>query len=342
MYGGLFGDLPSAKKQKATPSAANYDDAETTDTKECDTNKPTDESSSSSAGAKGDIKTLAAPSAKGNWLAPPRHAATKAATTTTNNKNKSQFLQMVGKSGTTMAFVPAAALKSKRKKVNAVNTNNNNSNVTTEKDNESTKKITLTSSSAEQQQSSFAAVTTTTIVSKTDKKNTTVVVDIHGNSVAETTESNPVSLATTNRMLDASSHPSNEEKITDLYDPYVPNDLLEYWETLAAKKHREKLERDTREALEQQKSMRKQLEEDRKALLQQATMGSNAPLAMGRGRGVSNLPAWLVEKQRTSGVVGIARDEQHDDVPSFRGRGRGVSNLPAWLVEKQRKEAEGQ
>jgi len=215
------------------------------------------------------------------------------------------------------------------------------------------KKVTLTSSIAEQQPPSFAAVSTTITttriaVSKTDKSKATVVVDIHGNSVGvgETTESNLAMISATNLIPDtSSSHPSNEEKITDLYDPYVPNDLLEYWETLAAKKHREKLERDTREALEQQKAMRKQLEEDRKALLQQATMGSSAPFprqARGRGRGVSNLPAWLVEKQRTNGVVGIAKDEQHDDVPSFRGRGRGVSNLPAWLVEKQRKEGEGQ
>lgn len=345
MYGGLFGDLPSAKKQKSTPSVANGEDAKATDTKEGDTNKRTDESSLSSSGPKGGSKSLAAP--KGNLLVPPRQASTKSAA---NNKNKSQFLQMVGKSGTTMAFVPTAALKSKKKKANIVRTNTNNTNVYSEKDNETNKKVMSTSTSSTEQSTSFAAVTTTTRVSKTDKKNATVVVDIHGNSIAvgDTTESNLATTSATNLLPDTSSRPFNkEEKITDLYDPYVPNDLLEYWETLAAKKHREKLERDTFEALEQQKNMRKQLEDERKALLQQATMGNSvafppAQASRGRGRGVSNLPAWLVEKQRTSGVVGIASDEQHNEVQSFRGRGRGVSNLPAWLVEKQRKEAEGQ
>ncbi len=339
MYGGLFGDLPSAKKQKSTPSA--NDDAKTNDTKESDADKQ-----SNGDGAR--TKSLSEPSIEGNWLVPPRQASAKANNNNNKNKNKSQFLQTVGKSGTTMAFIPAAAMKSKRKKPTHDNKITNNK---MEKDNYMAGKNTSASSSI-QQPSSFAAVTTTTTTtriaaSKTDKSKAAAVVDIHGSGNG-TIDSNQGTLAA-NPIPDSMFHQTTaihiedtaqEEKITDLYDPYVPNDLLEYWETLAAKKHREKLERDTREALEQQKAMRQQLEEDRKALLHKKKASesdaafSSRAAPMGRGRGVSNLPAWLVEKQQTggSGGVGTATNEP-------RGRGRGVSNLPAWLVEKQRKEA---
>jgi hypothetical protein len=130
---------------------------------------------------------------------------------------------------------------------------------------------------------------------------------------------------------DDNDGPSVEEKITDPYDPYVPNDLLEYWETLAAKKHREKLEQETRDALDRQKLVRKQLEEDR----ERALLNKDAMPPAGRGRGVTNMPAWMAERQRQGDSLGTGGAAQ----PAGRGRGRGVSNLPAWLVEKQRKEA---
>ena len=342
MYGGLFGDLPSAKKQKKTPPTTSTND-------DGNEKKGANESSSSSStGEKGGAttKTIREP-AKANWFAPRQAAAKPKA----SSNNKSQFLQMVGKSGTTMAFVPTAALKSTRKKTAvAASTSNNtkSTNTVPEKDGETNKKI-LSNANITDQQSSFAATTTTTTttrvaVSNSEKDMPAAVVDIHGmgNSLVAKMDSNIVAM-----VGDASSLPktvtettTEEDKITDPYDPYVPNDLLEYWETLAAKKHREKLERDTLEALEKQRVLRQQLEDDRKALLQTARVGDAPPRSMGRGRGVSNLPAWLVEKRRTSesGVVG-----NNERTPSFRGRGRGVSNLPAWLVEKQRKEAsEGQ
>ena len=338
MYGGLFGDLPSAKKQKATSSATPSANAaakeKTTGTNDNKNRYNESTSSSPSTGEKGGI-SVAAPASKGNWFAPPRQATAAA-----KNNNKSQFLQMVGKSGTTMAFVPTAALKSKRKKTAGTTTTNSfkSTNDATEKDGETTKTF-LSKADSIEHQSSFAAVRTTTTTtriaaSNPDKAKPTVVVDIHDTGTSDgigvTLDPNLGTAAADT----ASSHATDEGKITDLYDPYVPNDLLEYWETLAAKKHREKLEGDTLEALEKQKTMRKQLEEDRKALLQNAIVGvSDAPpRGLGRGRGVSNLPAWVVAKHE-GGVVGAAAPEL------FRGRGRGVSNLPAWLVEKQRKEA---
>ena len=388
MYSGLFGDLPSAKKQK---TANGGDDSDNKNNSGTNNNKgKSNELSKTERG--GDAATVA----KGNWFAPPKQAAQKA-----KAKNKSQFLQMVGKSGTTMAFVPAAALKSKRKKVPVAgsNTNNNtnaNNTTTTEKD-DITKKVvslaTTNSSTHKQQESSFAAVTTTIVTtriasSKPDPTKAIAVVDIHGYGDAiggGVTESNndndenntPITLsldafddATAAAAADKNNY-TEEQVINDPYDPFVPNDLLEYWETLAAKKHREKLERDTREALERQKAMRKQLDllsgsnntntnhsRDKNEIDIGNDMNGDGvtgsvhlipPIGRGRGRGgLSNLPAWLVEKQRKeqqlggggAGVSTLGTSVNTNASSPGRGRGpRGVSNLPAWLVEKQRKEA---
>ena len=388
MYGGLFGDLPSAKKQKTAGKDASNDG---------DDNGDKDNKS------RGDdtINTAATTVAKGNWFAPPKQAAAPKA----KAKNKSQFLQMVGKSGTTMAFVPTAALKSKRKKIPVVDSssNNNTNNTTSTEKDDTTKKVpsltTTNSSTHKQQESSFAAVTTTTIVttriaaSKPDPTKCIAVVDIHGtgdaigggltdsnknkNNDGNNNHNNSTTHPTVSSLdaFDDDNNYTEEQPITDPYDPYVPNDLLEYWETLAAKKHREKLERDTREALERQKSMRKQLDHlsgknnnnnnsgDKNEIDidndndidgggETGSVHLIPPMGRGRGRGgLSNLPAWLVEKQRKEqqlGEVGgdvTAAGEQSANIiapVSFPGRGRGprgVSNLPAWLVEKQRKEA---
>ena len=332
MYGGLFGDLPSAKKQKSTPSSTD------------DSSKPNDKNGDAKEGAAKNhdakTKTVTAPaaanSASVNWFAPPRQAA-KAP-----KSGKSQFLQMVGKSGTTMAFVPTAALKSKRKK--AIDPNTKSTSTGIEKGS-TTKNVPSTTISTDQQ-SSFAAVTTTTTTttritaSKDDRTKPATVVNIHGNTQKNENGGGASTTAHHVSALDVPSHTGIDdepEKITDPYDPYVPNDLLEYWEKLAAKKHREKLERNTREALERQKAMRKQLEDERMAL------GRQPPA--GRGRGVSNLPAWLVEQQRRDREPGSSGGDLGASTTTTpgpnlgRGRGRGVSNLPAWLVEKQRKEA---
>ena len=100
------------------------------------------------------------------------------------------------------------------------------------------------------------------------------------------------------------------EEILDPYDPYVPNDLLQYWERQALVQERLELERETREALEKQQALRRKLEQEREEL------------------------------QRKGEYDKIIQQQQQEQVAMGRGRGRGVSNLPAWLVEKQRKERE--
>jgi hypothetical protein len=94
----------------------------------------------------------------------------------------------------------------------------------------------------------------------------------------------------------------------DPYDPMVPNDLLQYWENKALAVERERLEREARETLEQQQRLRQQLEREREELQKSGNVDRlvehHTKRSMGRGRGLSNLPAWLVEKQRKEREVG--------------------------------------
>ena len=101
------------------------------------------------------------------------------------------------------------------------------------------------------------------------------------------------------------------DNVTDPYDPLVPNDLLQYWERQAAIVEREEIEREARETLKQQNAIREQLEMERQELEKSGDvnkivqhMQKNTIPARGRGRGVSNLPAWVVEKQKKEGQLG--------------------------------------
>lgn len=289
MYNGLFGDLPSTKQ----------------DVKREGTNNKAREEKDDDNTSKEKPPMLFAPRVRTN-----------------NNKtnvSKTSFLQKVGTSGTTMAFVPVAALKAKRKK--PIDSDASSSNPTTKT---MRQQVVTEEPSSSQSSSSFAvSLATTTTFTKLATTTTTTadynlgVVDIHGNNSSENTPA----VVPTLHVEDM-----EEIVITDPYDPFVPNDLLDYWENLAAKKHREHLEQETQQALEQQKELRKRLEQERSQLLIDSD-------GRGRGRGgPSNLPAWLVEEQRLQGESG----------GMGRGRGRSISNLPAWLVEKQRKENSGQ
>jgi hypothetical protein len=93
--------------------------------------------------------------------------------------------------------------------------------------------------------------------------------------------------------------------VTDPYDPHVPNDLLSFRERKEMEKERQRLERDVQETLERQQHLRRQLEDERRSV-QSSGRASDiidhrtkvSLLGGGRGRGVNNLPAWLLQKQR--------------------------------------------
>lgn len=89
-----------------------------------------------------------------------------------------------------------------------------------------------------------------------------------------------------------------EAEITDPYDPYVPNDLLQYRERRLLEEERLQAQVDAQRALEQQKVLREQLEQERQDLQRTGDLSKLVAIGRGRGRGLSNLPAWLVAKQQ--------------------------------------------
>ncbi|EEC51898.1 predicted protein [Phaeodactylum tricornutum CCAP 1055/1] len=102
----------------------------------------------------------------------------------------------------------------------------------------------------------------------------------------------------------------HEKATEDPYDPMVPNDLLQYWDHKSMSRERERLERERLETMEAQKRLCEQLERERRALTTSGDVAKIADqhikrsFAGGRGRGLSNLPAWLVEQQKSESSVG--------------------------------------
>jgi hypothetical protein len=123
----------------------------------------------------------------------------------------------------------------------------------------------------------------------------------------------------------------HERAKRDPYDPFVPNDLLAYWEREAAEEQRQRLVRERQEALEAQEQLRLRLKRER-----------NEILASGN---IDRIVEFQLQQQQQQ----QQQQQHHSSVPpldgihhnSSLGRGRGAAkNLPAWLVEKQRKERE--
>ena len=274
------------------------------------------------------------------------------------------------KSNVLLSFVPATlkrkkppvkSTKEQSNKSTNTNTNTNTNNVNSS----NRKKLRAETIAFGEAGIETTIISTETITIKTTTKNIDAqkklpptVVNIHGDSnpnndtngsllpsaaaaaaaAATTTTTNTNTYKTNMNTTTRNEEIKSCTKINDPYDPFVPNDLLEYWEKQAATKQRERLERQTREAFERQKSIRKKIEDERSELQKSGDyttliarereriyqqenhhdMNANYNNSMTIGTGV--------------GIPGLGRG---------RGRGRGLSNLPAWLVEKQRKETEG-
>lgn len=97
----------------------------------------------------------------------------------------------------------------------------------------------------------------------------------------------------------------------DLYDPALPNDLLQYWQRCRAERERQRLQKEQAEKWRQQQALQRAAQQERQALLQQ---GQYHILAQ-----------QLQQQQPSAAAVAVA---------AGRGRGRGVSNVPAWMQHK--------
>lgn len=361
MYGGLFGDLPAAKK-RTSDSNANNGDEEETKRDPIGGGKATSGSSSTTegidAGKQSAVESSTVVSNSGMFA--PRASVPggqkKSRLDGRISSSSHQFLQTVGKAGTTMAFVPTAALKRKHNPASKQQPANRGPIKELETpaghSSGSAPDISSTGSCIVVPSSDMGDITTTIVRKKPLSSSSTTTppsveaVNIHGGSSdngfkdpmpdeKDHREETDLHVAGASSSADRSqqhhqqqhaTETSNASEITDPYDPYIPNDLLQYWERQALAQERERLERETREALEKQRLLRERLERERQELEQSGNYQE------------------LIQRQiTTGGDVGPAtglpiRGNAMGDgsMGRGRGRGRGVSNLPAWLVEKQR------
>ena len=110
----------------------------------------------------------------------------------------------------------------------------------------------------------------------------------------------------------------------DLYDPELPNDLLQYWERAKAARERVRLEREQAARARQQEELSRAAWQERQALLQAgqyAVLVEKMP-PRGRGRGVSNVPAWMLkqqqqqQQQQQSLATNVVPEDDHPTEPA--------------------------
>eukprot|EP00548_Thalassiothrix_antarctica_P010709 CAMPEP_0194158706 /NCGR_PEP_ID=MMETSP0152-20130528/77276_1 /TAXON_ID=1049557 /ORGANISM="Thalassiothrix antarctica, Strain L6-D1" /LENGTH=353 /DNA_ID=CAMNT_0038868165 /DNA_START=53 /DNA_END=1114 /DNA_ORIENTATION=+ len=252
MYGGLFGDLPSAKKPE----------------------------------------TILEKDAKSKSTQAPAVIVDAASTSTIEIKKKqsSLILSGLGNVGTSMAFVPTALRPRKRQKAAPPNV-----------------KVKIVQGKVINRRTANIAVTQGTQVVSKQKIKLDLVTKQEKKKVIENIH------ATGNEAEKAVFLVQEEEdtefqqlhvNITDPYDPYVPNDLLAHWERKKIEEERLKLEQEARETLKRQQHLRQQLEEERQKIEKSGSANAiiehraRTALSGGRSRGVNNLPAWLLQKQK--------------------------------------------
>lgn len=280
MYGGLFGDLPAAKNETDGDSAAERSN-------KSDKQETTVQTEEDDGQQKKQIRVVEEPKAI----------------------KSSSVLQSLGAAGTSMAFVPSH-LKRKRNNTN-VNATKKPAPVFVKSTAAATPQPNTTSSSVGSSSSVINVAAATDLASwKEETQPIQQEKHFHDPHAANPTESSTPGSFSSTTAVEPEALRRLHDSVTDPYDPLVPNDLLQYWERQAAIQERRELEREAKEAMEAQVRMREQLEVERKEL-------------------------------EASGDVDKIVEHQHrTQMAAGRGRGRGISNLPKWLVDKQRKEAE--
>jgi hypothetical protein len=369
MYGGLFGDLPAAKNPS---SALSNDNKEETNGAAQNNGADSDGGGKSKsvsqsttegvviAGTQLKQSSMAASSVVPNSGFPPLRPSSlpgggrkKAKLDGGISSSSHHFLQTVGKAGTSMAFVPTAALRRSKPDPNSKPPANQGpfKEVETPAIGSATD-ISRTASSSNVFPASDMGDITTTILRKKPPSSSTMnppaaeAVNIHGGSdeqdIKDSSTEERDQQEDIDTQMNGASFPDQSQQqhqhtphptkavaeITDPYDPYIPNDLLQYWERQALAQERERLERETREALEKQRLLRERLEKERQELQRSGNYQELIHRQTNTGGGDVG-PAGVE-------TPGNAFDEGGMGRGRGRGRGRGISNLPAWLVEKQR------
>lgn len=258
MYGGLFGDLPAAKNSSKEENVT---------------------------AVAGDRSAAAAPKALDD--------TTIIKELKEPLKSESSMVKSIGTAGTSMAFVPTAALNRRRNNKRPAPAAAPSSVSFIQPPQRPYQEQPLSSQNPEVNKSLLA--TGWSVHADEAKSNSDPAADASSDTFTASVE--PTEVKQTDERLDLQKQISE-----DPYDPMVPNDLLQYWENKALAVERERLERQAHETLEEQQRLRQQLEREREELQKSGNVDRlveyHTKRSMGRGRGLSNLPAWLVEKQR--------------------------------------------
>lgn len=258
MYGGLFGDLPEARKNKETK--AGIDEGDRND----DTRQ--------AAVAGGDQGSSSSSSMVPSAVAP---------TKIKQEPPSSEIVRSVGSLGTASVFIPSALNKRKR-------------GAAGQQPAAASKQTTASTTPS-------SSATTTAPAQPTTQNKEVSESSTYQETTMPHTALPPTSPQKNNRLFEDSLELQQlHESVQDPYDPLVPNDLLQYWEAKSLKEHQERLEQERKRALKEQEDLRALLEREQRADSYPSRL--TFPLT-GRGRGVSNLPAWLVEKQKKEGAL---------------------------------------
>lgn len=115
--------------------------------------------------------------------------------------------------------------------------------------------------------------------------------------------------------------------VPDPYDPAKPNDYLQWCEERIERKRRARIEVENRKTIEENEKQRAALEKQRAEASQQGDVDRLMALGSGRGRGrgLSNLPAWMTQKEEVDTESPPKRSRGSEE-ESFRGRPLGYSD----------------
>lgn len=270
MYGGLFGDLPQAKSAKDSNCIISEERSADGDPSGCT----------------------------------PGNAQKSSNASVSRSEKQSSIVKSVGNSGTAAAFVPLAALKPRKRPAAPPS-----------------HKPAMFKKSASLISTPFGEETVVSIERKAKQATTSQDIKAYQDSMKasvlvteESRSDNVHSIVNNTNKVDPDHDASTSDRkrrlrqiaLDDPYDPMVPNDLLQYWESKAVAVEREKLERQQLENIREQQLLRQRLERERRELEREGDVDRLVQYEQqhGRGRGVTNLPAWLLAKQKHASELG--------------------------------------
>jgi hypothetical protein len=237
------------------------------------------------------------------------------------------LVSAVGKAGTSLAFVPQAISQARKKKKSSSQQSTRKVDVDVPKqtieiaDEEGNESIVTAAKygGSSRMLSSVDATYESMHKSTVACHNSTTARNDNGDTNNEQSyeepylENEPESI----QMLHDSVTPANA------YNPHFPNDYLAHLERKKTERIQKELQQSALQRLDQQEKLRKKIEEERRKIESSGDVNKIVESRMGGSDAVA------------AGVGGVTA---HAMGGAGRGRGRGVQNLPSWLIKKQQEE----